>query len=185
MERGTFSCVRGWKHESGSKGCRHSFDLPDGRRLHGVCTVDSLRLRIEHCPVPEDLCGADAPGIGAGESWYTFGMESHGACPMVDSRHSARFPQIPAALKFRAECRPKATRPSRLETGWHDVKVWVGDAVSNSKRSAVDLPVRISELNNGIAGQPGVRDSSPGIVLYARADGLPANVCITPEAIAI
>jgi tRNA (mo5U34)-methyltransferase len=106
MERGTFSYVRGWKQEFESKGWWHSFDLPDGRHVDGVCAVDGLRRRIEQYPIPDDLRGARVLDIGAWDGWYTFEMERRGADVVaVDCWDNPRFHQIHSALKSRAEYR--------------------------------------------------------------------------------
>src|SRR6185312_1700016 len=106
MERGTFSYVRGWKQEFESRGWWHSFDLPGGRRIDGVCSVEGLRRRIEQYPVPEDLRGARVLDIGAWDGWYTFEMERRGADVVaVDCWDNPRFHQIQTALKSRAEYR--------------------------------------------------------------------------------
>jgi tRNA (mo5U34)-methyltransferase len=106
MERGTFSWVRGWKQEFESKGWWHSFDLPGGRRIDGVCSVEGLRRRIEQFRIPEDLRGARVLDIGAWDGWYTFEMERRGADVIaVDCWDNPRFRQIHAALQSRAEYR--------------------------------------------------------------------------------
>ncbi|HWF08754.1 MAG TPA: methyltransferase domain-containing protein [Bryobacteraceae bacterium] len=106
MERGTFSYVRGWKREFEAKGWWHSFDLPGGRHIDGVCTVDGLRKRLEQFPIPEDLRGARVLDIGAWDGWYTFEMERRGADVVaVDCWDNPRFHQIHAAMNSRAEYR--------------------------------------------------------------------------------
>jgi len=101
-----FSWVRGWKKKLDEGGWWHSFELPDGRRIEGVNSVESLRLRLSHFPLPEDLRGARVLDIGAWDGWFTFEMERRGAeVVAVDCWDNPRFRQIRAALNSRADYR--------------------------------------------------------------------------------
>ncbi len=102
----TFDYARSWKREFEDQGWWHSFELPDGRRIEGICTVDGLRKRIDQYPIPEDLRGARVLDIGASDGWYSFEMERRGADVLaVDCRDNPRFHQIHAALKSSVEYR--------------------------------------------------------------------------------
>lgn len=102
----TFSYVREWKNEFEDKGWWHSFDLPDGRQIEGVCTVEGLRHRIDQYPIPQDLRGARVLDIGAWDGWYTFEMERRGADVVaVDCWNNPRFHQMREYLNSRADYR--------------------------------------------------------------------------------
>jgi tRNA (mo5U34)-methyltransferase len=89
-----------------SKGWWHSFELPDGRRIDGVNTVENLRKRIEVQTIPEDLRGARVLDIGTWDGWYSFEMERRGAQVLaIDCWDNPHFHQIRAALKSRVEYR--------------------------------------------------------------------------------
>ena len=106
MAKGNFSWVPGWKHEFETKGWWHSFELPDGRRIEGVCALEGLRKRLEQFPIPEDLRGARVLDIGAWDGWYTFEMERRGAeVVAVDCWDNPRFHQMRAVLNSRADYR--------------------------------------------------------------------------------
>src|SRR5215469_318612 len=106
MRENTFAYVRGWRREFESKGWWHSFELPDGRKIEGVCSVDGLRNRIQQYPIPEDLRGARVLDIGSWDGWYTFEIERRGASVLaVDCLKNPRFWQIHAALNSKAEFR--------------------------------------------------------------------------------
>jgi SAM-dependent methyltransferase len=61
------------------KGWYHSIQLPDGRVIEGVQSVDHLKGRIARFPVPENLAGKRVLDIGAWDGWFSFEMERRGA----------------------------------------------------------------------------------------------------------
>lgn len=61
------------------KGWYHSIQLPDGRVLEGVQSIDHLKSRIARFPVPEDLSGKRVLDVGAWDGWFSFEMERRGA----------------------------------------------------------------------------------------------------------
>jgi tRNA (mo5U34)-methyltransferase len=128
MAGGVFEYVRGWKQEFEAKGWWHSFDLPDGRRIEGVCSADGLRTRIEQYPIPADLRGARVLDIGAWDGWYTFEMERRGADVVaVDCWDNPRFHQIHSALKSRAEYRVMDVYELTPQTvGQFDIVLFMG-----------------------------------------------------------
>ncbi len=123
-----FEYVRNWKTEFESRGWWHSFDLPDGRRIHGVCTVEGLRKRVEIHSIPEDLRGARVLDIGAWDGWYSFEMERRGAEVLaIDCWDNPRFHQIRAALKSRVEYRQMDVYELSPETvGCFDIALFMG-----------------------------------------------------------
>lgn len=128
MATATFDYVRSWKREFEAKGWWHSFELPDGRRIDGVCTVDGLRQRIQQYPIPEDLRGARVLDIGAWDGWYSFEMERRGADVLaVDCWDNPRFHQIHAELKSRVEYRQMDVYELTPETvGRFDIVLFMG-----------------------------------------------------------
>jgi tRNA (mo5U34)-methyltransferase len=65
--------------ELGRKGWYHSLQLPDGRVIEGIISLDQLRSRFNRLGVPEDLRGKRALDIGAWDGWFSFEMEKRGA----------------------------------------------------------------------------------------------------------
>jgi tRNA (mo5U34)-methyltransferase len=128
MASATFEYVRNWKRDFETKGWWHSFELPDGRRIEGVCTVDGLRKRIEQYPIPEDLRGARVLDIGAWDGWYSFEMERRGADVLaVDCWDNPRFHQIHAALNSRVKYRQMDVYELTPETvGRFDIVLFMG-----------------------------------------------------------
>jgi tRNA (mo5U34)-methyltransferase len=73
-------------------GWYHSIELPDGRVIPGIQTIDQMRARLRHFPVPQDLRGKRVLDIGAWDGWFSFEMEKRGASVVaVDSVQSERF----------------------------------------------------------------------------------------------
>jgi tRNA (mo5U34)-methyltransferase len=106
MSSQSFAYVRDWKSEYESSGWWHSFDLPNGQRIKGVCTVEGLQERIGQFPVPADLKGKRVLDIGAWDGWYSFEMERRGADVMaVDCWDNPRFREVHAALNSRVDYR--------------------------------------------------------------------------------
>jgi tRNA (mo5U34)-methyltransferase len=60
-------------------GFYHSIELPDGRVLAGLQSVEVLRRRLSYFPIPEDLRGKRVLDIGAWDGWFSFEMERRGA----------------------------------------------------------------------------------------------------------
>ena len=57
----------------------HSIELPDGRLIPGVVSVEALKARLRRYPIPEDLCGKRALDVGAATGWNSFELERRGA----------------------------------------------------------------------------------------------------------
>ncbi len=60
-------------------GWYHSFELPEGRHIEGLASVEALRARVAQMPVPTDLRGKRVLDIGAWDGWFSFEMERRGA----------------------------------------------------------------------------------------------------------
>jgi tRNA (mo5U34)-methyltransferase len=74
------------------KGLYHSIELPDGRVLEGVQSIEHLKMRLSQFPAPEDLTGKRVLDIGAWDGWFSFEMERRGAEVMaVDCVEMEKF----------------------------------------------------------------------------------------------
>ncbi|HTS29923.1 MAG TPA: methyltransferase domain-containing protein [Bryobacteraceae bacterium] len=73
-------------------GFYHSIELPDGRVIQGLQTLEQLRLRLAQFPIPADLTGKRVLDIGAWDGWFSFEMEKRGARVLaVDSAEHTQF----------------------------------------------------------------------------------------------
>src|SRR5258708_4834313 len=128
MGSGTFSYVPRWKRELESKGWWHSFELPDGRRIDGVCGLQVLKDRIGQFPIPADLRGARVLDIGAWDGWFSFEMERRGADVLaIDCWDNPRFHRMRAALNSRVEYRLMDVYELTPETvGRFDIVLFMG-----------------------------------------------------------
>ncbi len=103
---GPFNYVLDWKNVHQQSGWWHSFELPDGTQIHGVCTVEGLRKRIDQFPIPNDLRGKRVLDIGAWDGWYSFEMERRGAEVMaIDCWDNPRFHEMREILGSRVDYR--------------------------------------------------------------------------------
>ena len=57
----------------------HSIDLPDGRVIPGIISVEALRARMDAFGLPADLRGKRVLDVGAATGWCSFEMERRGA----------------------------------------------------------------------------------------------------------
>ncbi len=73
-------------------GWYHSIELPDGRIIQGLQTVEQMQSRLAQFPIPQDLTGKRVLDIGAWDGWFSFEMEKRGAQVMaIDSAKRTRF----------------------------------------------------------------------------------------------
>src|SRR5579863_4753165 len=73
-------------------GYYHSIELPDGRIIPGIQSVETQRRRIAQFPIPQDLRGKRVLDIGAWDGWFSFEMERRGATVVaVDATKKTRF----------------------------------------------------------------------------------------------
>jgi tRNA (mo5U34)-methyltransferase len=101
-----FDLVRQWADERAERGWWHSFELPDGTLIQGVCDLPGLKNRIGQFPIPQDLRGQRVLDIGAWDGWYSFEMERRGAEVLaIDNWDNPRFHQMHAMLNSRVEYR--------------------------------------------------------------------------------
>jgi tRNA (mo5U34)-methyltransferase len=99
-----FDVIRHWRNQRSEKGWWHSFELPDGTRIDGVNTLDSLKNRIAQFPVPEDLRGKRVLDIGTWDGWFAFEMERRGAAVVaIDCWENPLFHEMHARLQSKVE----------------------------------------------------------------------------------
>src|SRR5579862_2781770 len=73
-------------------GWYHSLELPDGKVIPGLLTLEQLKTRISRYPIPQDLRGKRVLDIGAWDGWFSFEMERRGASVVaVDAVPSGNF----------------------------------------------------------------------------------------------
>lgn len=101
-----FEYVRQWDEEREKKGWWHSFELPDGSRIDGVCSLESLKHRLAQFPIPPDLRGKRVLDIGTWDGFFAFEMERRGADVVaIDNWDNPRFHEMRALLGSRVEYR--------------------------------------------------------------------------------
>jgi len=101
-----FDYVRDWDAERAEKGWWHSFELPDGSIVEGVCNLAGLKNRLAQFPIPADLKGKRVLDIGCWDGWFSFELERRGAEVMaVDCWDNPRFRQMHAAYNSRVDYR--------------------------------------------------------------------------------
>src|ERR1700694_3134091 len=101
-----FTLVRLWDKQRSNKGWWHSFELPDGTRINGVCDLAGQKHRLAQFPIPDDLRGQRALDIGAWDGWFSFEMERRGAeVVAIDTWDNPRFHQIHRLLRSRVDYR--------------------------------------------------------------------------------
>ena len=99
-----FDIVRFWNQQRTEKGWWHSFELPDGSRIDGVCDLTGLKHRLAQFPIPDDLSGKRVLDIGTWDGWFAFEMEKRGAeVVAVDMWDNPRFHEMHARLGSRVE----------------------------------------------------------------------------------
>ena len=146
-----FDPVPQWRAKWVESGWWHSFELPDGTLIQGVCDLSDLKNRIEQFPIPEDLRGKRVLDIGAWDGWFSFEMERRGAEVLaIDNWDNPRFHQIHAALNSRVEYRQidmYELTPERV--GRFDIVLFMG-VLYHLKHPLLALE-RVCALTKGLA----------------------------------
>lgn len=68
-----------FSQELNRTGWYHSFELPDGTRIEGFNSLDTLHKRWDRFPLPENLKGKRVLDTGAWDGWFSFEAERRGA----------------------------------------------------------------------------------------------------------
>jgi len=101
-----FEYVRNWDAARAEKGWWHSFELPGGSLVEGVCSLAGLKHRLAQFPIPADLTGKRVLDIGCWDGWFSFELERRGAEVMaVDCWDNPRFREMHEAYRSRVEYR--------------------------------------------------------------------------------
>ena len=118
-ELSRFDLVQRWNNERGKRGWWHSFELPDGTLIQGVCDLPGLKNRIRQFPIHEDLRGRRVLDIGTWDGWFSFEMERRGAEVLaIDNWDNPRFHQARAMLHSRVEYQADGHVMSSRRSAW-------------------------------------------------------------------
>lgn len=110
------------------RGLYHSFELPDGRQLSGMMSLDYLRRRLDSFGLPASLAGLRVLDIGPWDGFYTFEMERRGAqVTALDYADLDTFRLLHRAFGSRAEyVRMDAAEISAARLGTFDIVLCLG-----------------------------------------------------------
>ena len=98
--------MRAWGREFQASGWWHSFELPDGRTIEGVNSIDGLKRRAALFPIAPNLAGKRVLDIGAWDGWFSFEMERRGAeVVAVDCVDNRNFREIHSTLGSKVDYR--------------------------------------------------------------------------------
>ena len=104
--RSEFAYIQGWHQKLANMGWWHSFELPDGSIVEGVCPLEGLRNRLAQFPIPQDLTGKRVLDIGAWDGFFSFELEKRGAEVLaIDCWDNPRFRLMRELLGSRADYR--------------------------------------------------------------------------------
>jgi tRNA (mo5U34)-methyltransferase len=101
-----FQYIREWDAGRSERGWWHSFELPGGGVIEGVCPFEGLKDRIAKFPIATDLRGKRVLDIGTWDGWFAFEMERRGAeVVAIDNWDNPRFHEMHAVYKSRVDYR--------------------------------------------------------------------------------
>ena len=123
-----FDYIRDWDAQRIEKGYWHSFELPDGTVLEGVCSLEGLKRRLAQFPIPESLAGKRVLDIGAWDGWFSFELERRGAeVVAVDCWDNPRFHEMKALYGSKVDYRVMDMFELTPETvGRFDIVLFMG-----------------------------------------------------------
>jgi tRNA (mo5U34)-methyltransferase len=132
-------------------GWYHSIELPDGRVLKGLHTIEQLKQRLARFPVPENLSGKRVLDIGAWDGWFSFEMERRGAeVVALDVARIDRFLVARDLLGSKVEYRiGDICRLSPKELGYFDIVLFLG-VLYHTKHPLLALE-KVCELTKDVA----------------------------------
>lgn len=114
--------------ELARKGWYHSIELNDGTVLDGVISLETLKSRLAHMPIPVDLQGRRVLDIGAWDGWFSFALEKRGADVVaLDCVELETFVRARSLLESKVEFREMDVMdlsPSAL--GYFDIVLFLG-----------------------------------------------------------
>ena len=117
-----------WNALLAETGWWHSFEMPDGTVIRGVCEVQGLKDRLAQFPIPEDLRGKRVLDVGAWDGWFSFELERRGAeVTAIDNWDNPRFHQMHAMLGSKVDYRVMDVYDVSPETvGRFDIVLFMG-----------------------------------------------------------
>ncbi len=120
--------VRRLREELAHLGWYHSIELPDGRVIPGIQTIEQLRERIARYPIPQDLTGKRVLDIGAWDGWFSFEMERRGASVVaLDSIRLETFFEAKRMLNSKVEyVVADICRVNPRDLGYFDIVLFFG-----------------------------------------------------------
>jgi tRNA (mo5U34)-methyltransferase len=140
-----------WNADREAKGWWHSFELPDGTAINGVCSLDGLRYRLSQFPIPADLTGKRVLDIGCWDGWFSFECERRGAeVVAIDCWDNPRFREMHAIYHSKVDYRQMDMydlTPARL--GYFDIVLFMG-VLYHLKHPLLALE-RVCELTTELA----------------------------------
>src|SRR5271167_3458347 len=147
----TTAGIRKLSDELADLGWYHSIELPDGRVIPGLQTIEQLRERIAEYPIPEDLTGKRVLDIGAWDGWFSFEMERRGASVVaVDSSRQETLLEAKRLLNSKVEyVIEDICRLTPRDIGYFDIVLFFG-VLYHLKHPLLALE-RVCELTTGMA----------------------------------
>lgn len=120
--------IRDWNRKLGELGWWHSFEMPDGSLIEGVCSLEGLKRRLAQFPIPYDLAGKRVLDIGAWDGFFSFELEKRGAeVVAIDCWDNERFRLMRSMLNSRVDYRILDMYELTPETvGKFDIVVFFG-----------------------------------------------------------
>jgi len=101
-----FAYVGEWSEKLQEAKWWHSFELPDGRLIQGVSSLDAQKTRLAQFAIPDELTGKRVLDVGTWDGWFAFEMERRGAeVVAIDSWNNPRFHEIHQLLGSRVAYR--------------------------------------------------------------------------------
>ncbi|HUD99651.1 MAG TPA: DUF1698 domain-containing protein [Bryobacteraceae bacterium] len=103
---GAFAYVGEWHEKLQETKWWHSFELPDGRVIEGVSSLDSQKARLAQFQIPDNLTGKRVLDVGTWDGWFAMEMERRGAeVVAIDRWPNPRFLEIQQLLGSRVDYR--------------------------------------------------------------------------------
>ena len=161
----------------GKLGWYHSLELPDGRVIPGIISIEQLRTRIARYPIPEDLRGKRVLDIGAWDGWFSFEMERRGASVVaVDSARQEKFFEAKKLLNSKVEYIVEdVCHLSPRDIGYFDIVLFFG-VLYHLKHPLLALE-RVCELTTDLAcieslviDDPPTPDAIPLLEFYENSE---------------
>ncbi len=143
--------IRRLSDELAHLGWYHSIELPDGRVIPGLQTIEQLRERIARYPIPQDLRGKRVLDIGAWDGWFSFEMERRGASVVaLDSMRQETFFEARRLLNSKVEyVVDDICRVNPRDLGYFDIVLFFG-VLYHLKHPLLALE-KVCEMTTGMA----------------------------------